>query len=335
MRQQEDKDDAQPGGWMPSLKRRAVRCAAHLTGVLTLASLMLIPFVNQATLETFWRSAQHPAFLRLTWLDAVLYLGLAGCLWALAVILFEVITSRRAPVRKTLRLKRGSVMTETLIVLPIFLLLTFGIAQLAINNIAGLMTNAAVFQAGRTAWLWSSEAQAGRMGVTNALVAEMAHVQAAAVLTPVAPGEFVQSTDNSSPQFDQMRGILVGSQLPAFSDDTGRTGMNAADALLAGENMMSFSGRDSTFIRALDTSSWQQRTARKFTFAYQASTVQVLNSGGEVGVRLTYLHHQAFPLVGRIFGQPRTDVGDRPGFYSVITRSFTMPAQIPPNTSPF
>lgn len=331
MQNQTTQDSAQTLAHRSSLSAWPVRAVAHSAGVMTVAGLMLLPYVSRQTLEIFWTSAQHKAFLQLAWLDTALFLGLAACLWALVVILFEIVTARRAPLSRVLRLQRGSVLTETLIVLPIFLLLTFGIAQLAINNIAGMLTNAAVFQAGRTAWLWSSEADARRMGVSLNMAKEKARVQAAAVLTPVAPGEYVQTLGSGTAEFRQMRGILIGSQVPSFSANTGQIGMTMAPALMLGDNMMSTTETNSSFTRALDTTSWRQRTARKFSFAYQATDVKVTNSGNQINVELTYSHHQGFPLVGKIFGDSYTMIGGRPGYYAKITRHFSMRKQLAPN----
>lgn len=319
-------------GFRRALTRYGLRALVHFVGVLTVGALIMVPFLNRATFGAILTSAQSADYLGLIWTDLAIYLGLAACLWAMVVIVFEVLTSRRNPVQKTLNLERGSVMTETLIILPVFLLLTFGIAQLAVNNVAGLLTNTAAFQSGRTAWLWSSEADIGRRGVNDTMVEELTRVQAAAVLTPVAPGEFIQDTGGGTEEFKKMRGILVGSQLPSFSSDTGQAGMDAADVLVNGTYLTKVSGRDSSFLRAIDsTSGFRTRAARKFTFAYHATDAQIVNQGDNVGVRLTYFHHQAFPLVGRIFGEPHTDIGSRPGFYAEITREFTMPKQLEPN----
>ncbi|MFW6058513.1 MAG: hypothetical protein ACOC9W_06625, partial [Persicimonas sp.] len=194
----------------PRLAGWVVRAIAHSLGVLVSAVAVFALMVDWATFEVMWASAQHADFLAMSTFEIAVHLGLAGCMWALAVLGFEVVTSRRAPVKKLLDAADGSVMTETLVVLPIFLLLTFGIAQLAVNNMAGLVTNTAVFQSGRTVWLWTSEAEASRRGVTMDKVRELARVQAAAVLTPVAPGEFIQSLGGGSDEFLQMRGALLG-----------------------------------------------------------------------------------------------------------------------------
>ncbi|MFP4598974.1 MAG: hypothetical protein ACLFVJ_12025 [Persicimonas sp.] len=315
----------------PRLAGWVVRAIAHSLGVLVSAVAVFALMVDWATFEVMWASAQHADFLAMSTFEIAVHLGLAGCMWALAVLGFEVVTSRRAPVKKLLDAADGSVMTETLVVLPIFLLLTFGIAQLAVNNMAGLVTNTAVFQSGRTVWLWTSEAEANRRGVTMDKVRELARVQAAAVLTPVAPGEFIQSLGGGSDEFLQMRGALLGSQIPTFSQDAGNFAMTAANGFMAGENLTHLPGPDSAFFRAFDESGFRQRTVRKFTFAYHATEVEIIDESDRVGVRLTYNHHQAFPMVGALFGDVRTDIGSRPGYYSEIEREFTMPPQILPN----
>jgi hypothetical protein len=326
-----DSSGTAPTSWAVSLGGWSVRVACHAIGVASVATLLLVPYVDTLTLQTFWEAAQHASFVELTWVDAMLHVGLAACLWTLVVLLFEIVTAKREPVSKLLNLERGSVMTETLVILPVFFLLTFGIAQLAVNNIAGLLANSAVFQAGRTVWLWSSEADEGRRGVSDSMVRKLAHAQAAAVLTPVAPGEFVQSAGASDVHFEQMRGILLGSQQPSMSTDTGQDAMTAVSALLNGDNMSNESGRDSAFFRAFDTSSWPERTVRKFTFAHHATTITIVESSDEIGVNLIYNHHQAFPMVGAIFGDSGPSPGGRSGYYAVLEREFTMPKQIPPN----
>jgi hypothetical protein len=317
--------------WPAFAAKWLTRVVAHGLGVGVVASVLFFANVNRVTLEAIWDSAQHVAFLELAWFEVALHMGLAACLWALLVIGYELVTSREGSARQTLKLERGSVMTETLVVLPIFFILTFGIAQLAINNMAGLLANAAVFQAGRAAWLWSGEAEVGRNGVSGTKVEEMARIQAAAVLTPIAPAEFIQNPGGLSDEAKQMRGVLLGGQMPAFSQDTGATAQTAAPALLAGENMTNFSNQDSAFFRTFDTSGWRQRTVRKFTFAYHSTEITVINGSDEAGVNLRYHHHQAMPYIGKFFGDWRTDVGNRPGHYATIEREFTMPKQISPN----
>ncbi len=321
--------DQQRATSRPGLRGWLMRAVAHSLGVAAMAVVMLVPFVNRVSLEAVWQSAHYADFIGLSWQEAALHLGLAVCLWTLLVLGFEIVTSRRQPVKKVLELERGSVMTETIIVLPIFFLLTFGIAQLAVNNIAGLLCNAAVFQAGRTAWLWQPEADVNRRGVTAGKVKELARVQAAAVLAPVAPGDFEQTPIGGSTEFREMRGLLLASQMPAFSTDTGQVGMAAAGPLVAGSLGRTVI-QDSSFTSALDDSGFRSRTARKFTFAYAATKVNVIQTGSETGASLEYHQSLAFPFIARFMGKFDT-VGGRPGFYLTIKRRFTMPNQIPPN----
>lgn len=308
-----------------------VRVIAHGLGVASIAALLFVPFINKATLSVMFESAHHLDFVAMSGAEALLHIGLASCLWALVVIGYQILTAKRKPVQRVLKLTEGSVMTETLIVLPVFLLLTFGIAQLAINNMAGLVANTAVFQAGRTAWLWSAEVGVQGSSVNSGQVERKVRAQAAAVLTPVAPAEFIQNTSGLSEEAKQMRGILLGSQIPfPLSQDMGKNGMTAAPALLVGENLTNMPEKDSSFFRAFDTSGFRQRTARKYTFAFHSAEIEVINRGDAVGAHLTYHHFQAMPMVGAIFGDFDTVAG-RAGYYAQIEREFTMPTQIPPN----
>ena len=306
----------------------AARITAHAIGVAVTAAIVALPFLDTVTLEAMWLSAHQGQYLESTWWEFALHLAASGCLWTLAVLIFEVVTGRREPVRKLVGAKTGSVMTETLIVLPIFLLLTFGIAQLAVNNIAAIVCDTAAFQAGRTAWLWHSEAATSRMGVTDEDVEEMTRIQAAAVLTPVAPGDFIVDVTGQTEKMEQMRGSYIGGQLPLFASDQGEIGENTAQALIlagSGPGIM-----DTRFSKALDESSFRERTARKFTTAYVNTEVQLEDNGQEFGATVTYQHHQAFPMVGGIFGSFQT-VGGRPGYYWTLERTYVLPKQILPN----
>ncbi len=323
---------SEPAGTGESpLIRWSVQLACHVLGVLTVAGLLLVAVFDRSTLEIVWHSMSLPGYAEQIWVDVALHIGLASCLWALIALGFQVFTASRQPVKKLLGTRRGGVMTETLVVLPVFLLLTFGIAQLAVNNMAGLIANTAVFQSGRTVWLWSSEADAGRRGVNDTKVKNLARVQAAAVMTPVAPGDFVQDITGGTDEFEQMRGVLLGSQLPAFSTDSGQLAMTATPAFLAGTALTKNPLQDSSFYRAFDDSNFRSRTVRKFTFAYHATEVTVIENTEEVGASLVYRHQQAFPFVSHIFGDLDV-VGARPDHYTTIEREFTMPRQIPPNT---
>lgn len=220
--------------------------------------------------------------------------------------------------------QRGSVMVETLIVLPVFLLMTFGIAQLALNNIAVVLANAATFQASRSAWLWLPEARVGRLGnpVSDPMefVAEKARLQAAAVLTPVAPGDYLRDPDLPEVA-EKARAIFIASQTLFPGTDSGADALQDAPGLAT----RSASAHTTSFVRAFDTTSFVERTARKFTWAYRLSEVEVLvdDAGEELTVNLTYHHLCVMPLVGAIFGDWMEAGGMLTGHFSTIRRSFT------------
>ena len=82
-------------------------------------------------------------------IEGLLHLGISVCVWALFVILFHTVRPDPTDVSRRFRATRGTVLTETLIVIPVALTLTFGLAQLAVMNVAGILANLASVQAGR------------------------------------------------------------------------------------------------------------------------------------------------------------------------------------------
>ena len=89
----------------------------------------------------------------------------------------------RPVVTRRLIVSKGAVFLETLIALPIVLLFILGLSQLAMNNIASMMFNLAVFESARTTWVWEGE----DCGTCDALAIaqDYARIQAAAALAPV------------------------------------------------------------------------------------------------------------------------------------------------------
>ena len=74
-------------------------------------------------------------------------------------------------------------MTETLIVIPVYILVMLGTMQLSQNMMAGLLTTLSAFEAGRTAAVWIPEAESGRNGVSDDLVNDKVRIAAATVVT--------------------------------------------------------------------------------------------------------------------------------------------------------
>jgi len=213
------------------------------------------------------------------------------------------------------------------VILPFFLLLTFGMSQMVINNIGGALANVAVYEAGRAAWIWKPEADAGRMGVNSAKALDRAKTAAAMVMTPVAPGDYFGNPSLDTEDAEAMRTALmlthvpfVGGALPGGSAD--------AVALLALIDPMAFEG-NRTFTNALDMSPFIIRTVKKFTHAYHATDVAFDSTGGRTGVKLEYKHHIAMPLMGPLFGSSGIDVvGLRGGYYAKYERTFGFKTQI-------
>jgi hypothetical protein len=259
--------------------------------------------------HAFWRSLL-PA--------AATHALISAMVWALAVRGWAKL---RAPQRsaRVMRAARGVVITETLIVLLPFMLLTSGLAQMTMNSMAGVLTNLAAYQAGRTMWVYNTSANAGK-GPAKARLA------AAASVAPVASGSMIMVPTNNTPELDSLRAGMFVSFMPIL-------GIGGAAMMLGGSNfktparMMSVSTETTkTFDRALDNGTFSTRAARKLTFAHECIKVTPIQ-GNNVGARVEYKHYQAFPWFGWIFGSFELLAG-RPGYYSTITRTYELPQQV-------
>ncbi|MFU8802225.1 MAG: hypothetical protein ACNA8W_00310 [Bradymonadaceae bacterium] len=294
-----------------------VRLLVHGLGVLIMAAVLLIPFWSRPAYQSALLAHQSDELWSFLGWEFALHMGLAACIWALGWIVVALVKEWRKQEPRPLRVvsARGSVMTETLITMPVLLLLIFGLGQLTVNNIAGVLTNLATFQAARVVWLWEGEPEPCGGGGCD--VQDRARIQAALVLTPAAPGEYNKGNDLSA-RAEQVRGIMVGSQRPWPSSDMGFEGMEMADDVLADDGP----GWGTNFTGAIDASSFIARSARKFTFAYEATEITYSTSADEVTVELKYKHFAAFPIVGRIFGEVDT-VGGRTGYFATFNRVYT------------
>ncbi|TXD34677.1 hypothetical protein FRC96_13780 [Lujinxingia vulgaris] len=317
------------GARRPRWIEASVASLGHVaaTGMVALVGLVWVvgPGHLRALLEV--ELAQGWAASR--WLGPVAgHLALSALVWATLVVAGRALQGFGARQRSPRLVRaRGAVATETLIVMPVLLLLVFGLAQLAVVNIAGMLANYAAVQAGRAVWVWHPETQplndqSARRGVTDAMVIDHARAQAAAALAPVAPGDHQMSGGEGSAVLERMRGMMMASQVESPPNDSGRMVQEAGFDAATNE--------DAAFWRALDGSSFPERTSRKITFAYLATEVEVVTRGEDVGASLTYQHYVAFPLVGAIFGE-QSSVGGRSGNFSTITREFLLPAQVQPN----
>ncbi|MBA2664883.1 MAG: pilus assembly protein [Bradymonadaceae bacterium] len=305
----------------------AAQVGVHGSMVLLLAGLIawaILP--TRALVSLMHYNLAVPDIRAMNLSELVIQLGLAACLWALIVIVFKLAALRRTEgLSGRLVRARGSIITEFLVILPTFLLLMFGMAQLSINNIAGMLANVAVYEAARSVWVWHPEVESGRAGTASAT--DRGRIAAALVMTPIAPGQFtVLPMEDLTPAFQASRRIMLYSQLPVegilpdtvteFIDDYGSLQLAPP---VQGNLSLAAGLDDDPFIR---------RTLTKYTHAYLATTVELVTEGG-LGAKLTYRHNQVMPVVGRVFVSNVTWQGPglRPGRYSEYVRTYTLKAQ--------
>lgn len=318
-----------PGAW-------ALAALGHLTAVaiVTLGLAWLIAPLDVA-LPIYKFALTEEVFREQTFLQMGLHVGLSTCIWAAVYLLGAFVLSWRTKPDRVIRVARGTVMTETIIVLPVFMLLSFGLAQLAINNIAGILANVASYQAARAAWVWKGEEGKSRINNVGSNEARTrARLAAALVMTPVAPGEFVGNPTMGNATAQNMRESLALANIPLAGPyiPAGITNFGT-NVFGTGLNMTTRSGQ--SFIAALDTSMYAIRGIRKFTHAWHATNVTVSDSSnGDTSISLTYRHFVAMPIMGRVFGNFGV-VGLRPGYYSEFNRTygFQSLSKTPPNTN--
>mgnify|MGYP006286610489 CR=1 FL=1 len=294
-----------PLGWI-------ARAIGHLLGVSTLSLLLALPLVDRATLELYLAALQQPQFSA-DWSAIGLHFGLAACCWGLLAVGFHHFRSRRADEsnKRVVRAARGSVMLETLIVMIPFLLLTSGLAQLSLRNVAGLLCDLALYQGARTAWVWEPES-----GVTNTRapdgtpisptdVQDRARLASAAVLAPTAPSTYRVPDQTPTPALRNLRGVM-------HATFAGRAGFDAgSDDITEARNTLGSGGAASnertSLATSFDDNSFPARAARKLTFAYLSlQNYQVVydtqNGNDVVSVSFDYQFNVVIPFFAYIFG---------------------------------
>ena len=331
----------------------------HGTAVALIYGLTLLPFMY-GRIGTFIYSLGTPEFLYASLPQIGGHLVLAAILWGGIYWLWSI-RSRRSEAGRAIKTARGTAITETLIVIPVFLLLVCGMAQTAINSAAGMLANLAAYEAARAVWVWHPETNrfngGGAYGavseVNDDYVREMARIQAAAVLTPVAHsyGTSAATFDASSPppgmaaateEFRQFRGALVGAQIDRGGMEGAEGRANADQLAEMGAVMFGDDrGRDGhTFVMALDSSRYPVRSAWKLSGAYLSTSVDfedgLTNDDGLPTIRttLTYNHYIAMPLMGPVFGtgfEAANAPGGREGHYAPYQRQFTYVQQVDSN----
>lgn len=229
---------------------RAMAVNCHVFATAVIAVLFALPYVGQASLELLAISVQSDVLAWDSLLKVAAHVGLSACVWALVCAVYRRVR-RHWPDRRVAKVSTssGSVMLETLIAMPVILLLAFGLAQLVVINLASILFNLASFQAARTAWLWQPESSVdgdnSRMGVDDETVEDMVRIQAAAVLTPVAPGDY-QMLTSVSDRAKKARGMFLGSQSPIPIEDSGKQGIKLGNTVAGMSAASSFVGSQHT-----------------------------------------------------------------------------------------
>ena len=307
--------------------------ACHLLVVIMLTLLSLWLQLGSARLADFRHVLAADGLFGPSFGQIATHVAVVAAGWGLVVALYLRATTWKhnlAEAESLFSRETGSVLTETLIVLPVALFLVFALAQLAINNTVAMLVELATFQASRSAWVWSSEAQVDRMDA-DINPDDAVRTQVAAVMTPVAPGNRLLAT--SLPQrAEDMRAMFVGSQLPVPGSGSDRYSYTLARHHIEETSQLS----TDQFISALDTDQFIARSARKFTLAYHMSQVRITDDiesseeNPEVRVEVTYHHINAMPLVGELYGDWTEHAGIG-GYFSDFERTATRQMQPPPS----
>lgn len=306
---------------------------AHSLGIATIAVLFSFFAFDLTRFQLAWKSFGNG--FEIDWASLALHVGLSACAWFLLIIaIMWGVERRRESKRKVVKLTRGSIMIEFLIILTPFLLLTSGLAQLTMLNITGMLADLAAFEAARVAWVWAPELDADR-NVTPYLVKDRARATASMVLAPTAPNDYYvgrTTPPGSSNYYRRQRAILTGAfqsdgtQGPSVYEWSGGTtalyGGGAFDL-----DVEEASSENLYFHRSFDESSFAHRAARKMTFAEWGlwDDFEVIQ-GDRTGVRFTYRYNLIFPWFGYIWGK-KNEVGMREGYYSPIPREHTFASQ--------
>ncbi len=306
----------------------AAKVWLHVTATLVIAAGLALVVADLGFAELFFVSMLKGGF-EPDWSALAVHLGLSGLMWGVVVVLYRL-GSRRAKKHVKLEAARGAVMLETLIALVPTLLLISGIGQMAMVNVAGIVSDLAVYQASRTAWLWQPEADAGRNGVTNDDVEFRARTAAAMALAPTASSDFHVGRTNqqgSGPPFRRIRTVVAASfnTIPVTGENYwNMTGQNWS---FFGNVSVQASDENLNFWRALDSDTFDMRAGRKVTSAWMCiDDFEIIRDGDQIGARFTYQYVALFPWFAYIWGDSAT-IAQRDGNYLPIHREMTLDVQ--------
>lgn len=287
-------------------------CAAlHAAGALGLPAAAVALWLPRDHLSLLWahRDVLHGHLASMAALSL-------GCWLTLMVCARRFRAQRTVRLVRMLRRRRGTAMTEFLVILPVMLLLIFGLAQLAINLIGGTLFQVARYEAARAALVWAPEIGAGR-GVSLDHARNKVRTAVASVMAPVAPGEYGGAAVAMG-DATEMRRIMVQRYLPA----------DASALVNAGAPLSAVLGdREHTFVMALDDSPFPVRAYLKFTHAFGATAdVEIEERGDDIAATFVYHHQQAMPVVAWVFGA-RATVAGRDAYYTSWPGDYVLPRQ--------
>jgi len=318
----------------PARKRTAVVFAhalLHLLATVVVALLLSIALAGTNTIETFL-TVDGGGLVGANLSAIAFHMIISALLWSLCVFSYAFL---KAPERKVKRVRlatsRGTAMVEMLIITVPFLLLTGGLAQLSVNNIAGVAAHVAAYQAGRAYWVWEKEFDTNTerptaYSVTRTEVEERSRLAAAAALAPVAPSTFALTPQRETDSLKALRSVMYAHFGGSTAVPTGSSQLSISENVVQGGLALN-GGEGLTFADAFDSDGFQRRAARKITFAYEATDINFITTPGNVGVRLQYKHFQVFPWFGWIFGD-QDSVGGRQGYYSTYERTYVLASQV-------
>mgnify|MGYP006280525095 CR=1 FL=1 len=319
--------------WVRTAAVWSARLFGHLVGTACIAVLLALPSVDWHTVDVLVAAASDPYF-EPAWRSLLIHVGLAACAWALLTIGFHYVRERRRDDERIIRAERGSVMVETLIVIVPFLLLTSGLAQLSLRNVAGILADLAAYQGTRAVWLWQPERTHTRPNanpgpINRQFIRNRARLASAAVLAPTAPSSFRVPNATPNNGLANLRGTMMATFDYNVGLNAGQQAAQNANTVLGGGG--NARGNNLNFERAFDTDSLRERAGRKLTFAYLALTNYQINLGSPrqpgnpgrpVSVRFTYQFNIVFPWFAYIFGGSYNPngPGGRGGWYVSIQR---------------
>ena len=313
-----ERPDSTPRVSAPRASKIAVSVLGHLTATTVFFAAFAMMFVNEQIMGLVGVGLQDTQLRADVVTPIVLVFGLSACAWALTFIVYSLVRLR-LPKSRGLALSRarGTIITETLVVLPIFFLLTFGLAQMAVNSMAGLLSTLASYEVARTLAVWAPESRAN---VDANVIREKARLVGAAVVAPIVPENRagLAGCDQNATSLRQMREGLQGVGLESGVGGETRT----------------WSMKD-----AFGTRAFSERGPTKLTLAFCNSWVTwtpVDRDTDNVNIQaftatFTYHHPAVFPMVGPIFAQNPGAGNWGTNYVSSFTKSYSMTTYLTPN----